>query len=174
MPHHPLIQFMCPTDFNQAHIIIYYYLFLFRSARSIGLRQCLGIRGSFFSLQLYRYFVSQSGEFCRNNTLCCFSTSVYCCLFRYRLSPETFGYTLVSYLLMYSEFFHSLVHWTEWKEFRVYVRMTDSNSERNPSKWLERNYFLLLFFCSVVFATLQYYCLFIQNVGIPYFSWILN
>jgi hypothetical protein len=27
--------------------------------------------------------------------LCCFSTSV-CCLFRYRLSPETFGYTLVS------------------------------------------------------------------------------
>jgi hypothetical protein len=28
--------------------------------------------------------------------LCCFSRSVYCyCLFRYRLSPETFGYTLV-------------------------------------------------------------------------------
>jgi hypothetical protein len=27
----------------------YYYLFLFRSARSIGLRQCLAIRGSFFS-----------------------------------------------------------------------------------------------------------------------------
>jgi len=27
--------------------------------------------------------------------LCCFSTSVYCCCsFRYRLSPETFGYTL--------------------------------------------------------------------------------
>jgi hypothetical protein len=27
--------------------------------------------------------------------LCCFSTRVYyCCLFRYRLSPETFGYTL--------------------------------------------------------------------------------
>jgi hypothetical protein len=31
----------------------------------------------------YRYFVSQSSEFCRYNTLCCFSTSVYCCcLFR--------------------------------------------------------------------------------------------
>jgi hypothetical protein len=30
--------------------------------------------------------------------LCCFSTSVYfCCLFRYRLSPETFGYTLVGW-----------------------------------------------------------------------------
>jgi hypothetical protein len=27
----------------------YYYLFLFRSARSIGLRQCLAIRGSCFS-----------------------------------------------------------------------------------------------------------------------------
>jgi len=32
---------------------------------------------------LYRYFVSQSSEFCRHNPLCCFSTSVYCCLFRY-------------------------------------------------------------------------------------------
>jgi hypothetical protein len=29
--------------------IIYYYLFLFRSARNIGLRQCLAIRGSCFS-----------------------------------------------------------------------------------------------------------------------------
>jgi hypothetical protein len=42
-------------------------------------------------------FVSQSSEFCFHNPLCCFSTSVYCCccLFRYRLSPETFRYTLV-------------------------------------------------------------------------------
>jgi len=41
--------------------------------------------------------VSQSNEFCGYNPLCCFSTSVYycCCLFRYRLSPETFGYILV-------------------------------------------------------------------------------
>jgi hypothetical protein len=31
-------------------------------------------------------------------SLCCFS-SVYCCLFRYRLSPETFGYTLVGLYL---------------------------------------------------------------------------
>jgi hypothetical protein len=47
-------------------------------------------------VQLYHYFVSQSSEFCRHNPLCCFSTSVYCCgLVRYRLSPETFGYTLV-------------------------------------------------------------------------------
>jgi hypothetical protein len=48
-------------------------------------------------VQLYRYFVSQSSEFCRNNPLCCFSTGDYycCCLFRYRLSPETFGYTLI-------------------------------------------------------------------------------
>jgi len=45
---------------------------------------------------LYRYFVSQSSEFCRHNSLCCFSASVYC-LFRYRLSPETSGYTLVYY-----------------------------------------------------------------------------
>jgi hypothetical protein len=35
-------------------------------------------------------------EFCRHNPLCCVS-SVYCCkrIFRYRLSPETFGYTVV-------------------------------------------------------------------------------
>jgi hypothetical protein len=48
-------------------------------------------------VQLYRYFVSQCSEFCRRNPLCCFSASVYCCccLFRYRLSPETFGYTLL-------------------------------------------------------------------------------
>jgi hypothetical protein len=50
-------------------------------------------------MQLYRYFVSQSSDFCRHNPLCCFSTSVYYCkrIFRYRLSPETFGYTLVPY-----------------------------------------------------------------------------
>jgi hypothetical protein len=42
-------------------------------------------------LQLYSYSVSQFSEFCRHNPLCWFSTSVYCCLFRYRLSPETFG-----------------------------------------------------------------------------------
>jgi hypothetical protein len=32
-------------------------------------------------VQLYRYFVSQSSEFCRHNSLCCFSTSVYCCYY---------------------------------------------------------------------------------------------
>jgi hypothetical protein len=46
--------------------------------------------------QLYRHFMSQYSEFCRYNPLSCFSTSVYCCcLFRYRLSLETFGYTFV-------------------------------------------------------------------------------
>jgi hypothetical protein len=52
-------------------------------------------------VQLDRYFVSQSSEFCRNNSLCCFSTRVNCCycLYRYRFSPETFGYTLVYWLL---------------------------------------------------------------------------
>jgi hypothetical protein len=47
--------------------------------------------------------VSQSGEFCRHNPLCCFSTNVYCYkgIFRYRLSPETFGYTLLCPLPQY-------------------------------------------------------------------------
>jgi hypothetical protein len=44
-------------------------------------------------MQLYHYSMSQSSEFCRRNRLNYFSTC--CCLFRYRLSPETFGYTLV-------------------------------------------------------------------------------
>jgi hypothetical protein len=41
-------------------------------------------------------FVSQSSEFCLHNPLCCF-LSVYCCcyLFHYRLSLETFGYTII-------------------------------------------------------------------------------
>jgi hypothetical protein len=48
-------------------------------------------------VQLYRYFVTQSSEFCHHNPLCCLSTSVYCCkrIFRYRLSPEAFGYSFV-------------------------------------------------------------------------------
>jgi len=60
--------------------------------------QCLGIRGYIQKfpdwprgsrtangttfchwMQLFRYFVSQSSEFCRHNHLCCFWTSVYCC-----------------------------------------------------------------------------------------------
>jgi len=48
-------------------------------------------------VQLYRYSMSQSSEFCRHNLLCCLSTNVYCCkgTSRYRLSPETFGHTPV-------------------------------------------------------------------------------
>jgi hypothetical protein len=50
------------------------------------------------SEQNLTYFLSQSSEFCRHNPLCCFSTSIYCCthIFHYRISPDTFGYTLVS------------------------------------------------------------------------------
>jgi hypothetical protein len=65
----------------------------YRSQRRI--RECIQ--------KLYRYFVSQSSEFCRHNPLCCFSASVYCCcLFRYRFSPETFGYTLVRRVLFWT------------------------------------------------------------------------
>jgi len=48
-------------------------------------------------VQLYRYFVSQSSEFCCHNHLCCFSTYNIKGkrIFRYRLSPENFGYNLV-------------------------------------------------------------------------------
>jgi hypothetical protein len=49
------------------------------------------------SVQLYRYFVSQSSEVCRHNPLCCFSMSNTKDkhISRYRLSPETFGYAVV-------------------------------------------------------------------------------
>jgi len=42
-------------------------------------------------------FCELACEFCLRNRLCCFPTSVYCCksIFGYRLSPETFRYTLV-------------------------------------------------------------------------------
>jgi len=48
-------------------------------------------------MQLYRYFVSQSSEFYRHNPSCCFlmSNAKGEGMFRYRLSPETFGYKLV-------------------------------------------------------------------------------
>jgi hypothetical protein len=47
-------------------------------------------------VQFYRNFMSQSSEFCLHNPLSCFPTSVYsCCLFHYRLSSETFGYTFI-------------------------------------------------------------------------------
>jgi hypothetical protein len=60
-------------------------------------------------VQFYRYFVSQSNEFCRHNPLCCFSTSVCsCCLFRYRLSSETFGYNLVLWEVNSSDHFISM------------------------------------------------------------------
>jgi len=54
-------------------------------------------------VQLYRYFVSQSSEFCRHNPLCCFSTSNTKdkCAFRLLLSPETFGYTLVFFWFVF-------------------------------------------------------------------------
>jgi hypothetical protein len=60
-------------------------------------------------MQLYRYSVSQSSEFCRRNPLCCFTTSVYCCkrIFRYRFSLETFEYILIRLLSGQMWFFES-------------------------------------------------------------------
>jgi hypothetical protein len=57
-----------------------------------------------YQVQSYCYFMSQCSEFCRRNRLCCFSTSVYCCkrIFRYRLSPETFGYEIVQLTSFFS------------------------------------------------------------------------
>jgi hypothetical protein len=53
-------------------------------------------------MQLYRYFVRQPSELRRSKSLCCFSTNVYCCkrIFRYRLSPETFGSCSYPYIFV--------------------------------------------------------------------------
>jgi len=77
-------------------------------------------------VQLYSYFVSQSSEFYRHKPLCYFSTSVYCCnyLLRYRLNPETFGYTLVhGYVFLISE---------QWS--KVSVAHSLSNGSSNLAK----------------------------------------
>jgi len=51
-------------------------------------------------VQLYRYFVSQSSEFCRHKPLkrTAASNTKGKRKFPYRLSPETFGYTLLVWL----------------------------------------------------------------------------
>jgi len=56
--------------------------------------------------------LSQSSEFCPHNPLCCFSTSVCCCycLFRYLLSPETFGYTLVQLIFSFVKYVNNYTH----------------------------------------------------------------
>jgi hypothetical protein len=53
-------------------------------------------------LQMVQLSATRCIEFCRHNPLCCFSTSVYCCkrIFRYRLSPETFGNSLIRLSLL--------------------------------------------------------------------------
>jgi len=66
-------------------------------------------------VQLYRYFVSQSSKFCYLKVLCCFSTSAYYCSFRYRLSPDTFGCTVVDYIALCGLFLESCNRWNSWE-----------------------------------------------------------
>jgi hypothetical protein len=51
-------------------------------------------------VQLYRYYVSQSGEFCRHNPLCCFSTSVYCCKRIFSLSTQSGNFWIYPRILL--------------------------------------------------------------------------
>jgi hypothetical protein len=61
-------------------------------------------------VQLYRYIVSQSSEFCCHDPLCCFSVSVLLLFISLWLSPETFGFTLVhSYVHIYI-YIHTYTH----------------------------------------------------------------
>jgi len=67
--------------------------------------------------------VSRSSEFCRHNPLCCFSTSVYCCLFRYRLRPETFGYTLVYEAVVYIQLPRVREYWCDFVNLVINIRI---------------------------------------------------
>jgi hypothetical protein len=87
--------------------------------------------------------VSQSSEFCYNNTFCCFSTSGYCCkrIFRHRLIPETFGHTVV-----HADRFFSRMKQSKSK-FRLRitsanlhdVRIDTSNIKLNVNSLAEQN-----------------------------------
>jgi len=86
-------------------------------------------------MQLYRYFVSQCSEFCRHNPLCCSSTSVYSCkcIFRYQLSPETFGYTLVQEAWWRSHTNSRRWHWMEMSgQLHAPVFLLGERSSRRP------------------------------------------
>jgi hypothetical protein len=89
-------------------------------------------------------FVSWSSEFCRHNPLCCFSTSVYCCtrIFRYRLSPETSGHSLVKYdaphrRTLHNEHAHNLYSSPHF--FRV-IKFRRVGETRNAYKFLIGNH----------------------------------
>jgi hypothetical protein len=68
-------------------------------------------------VQLYRYFVSQSSEFCRHNLLKGRATNNTKGkpILLYQLSPKTFGYTLVWY-----EFASKLIHFVHLT-VRIYL-----------------------------------------------------
>jgi hypothetical protein len=86
-------------------------------------------------MQLYRYFVSQSSEFCRHNPLCCFSTSVYCCklIFRYRLSPETFESTLVCNRIVSRKLWAINVYIENTRDFGRVAQLLEGGSYKRQS-----------------------------------------
>jgi hypothetical protein len=98
------------AEWNSERLVSYHKTLWRQHPEELDLKLVHDIRGCVHKLpdwrtanglRLYRYFVSQCSEFWRHNALRCFSTSVYCCkrVFLYRLSPETFEYTLVNYIL---------------------------------------------------------------------------
>jgi hypothetical protein len=76
--------------------------------------------------------------FCRHNPLRCFSTSVYCCkrIFRYRLSPETFGYTLVLYQNYATHCSLPEVHltYTTIRNFSLNFLLSAKHTEHTPRR----------------------------------------
>jgi hypothetical protein len=102
-----------------------------------------------YRVQLYRYFVSQSSEFCRHSPLCCFSMSVCCCccycLFCHRLSLETFGYTLV----------HSIYHYIMRHKTYIFTLVLSTSSQLRAL----RQCFLNCGVALVIFKMLGIYCL---------------
>jgi hypothetical protein len=92
-------------------------------------------------VHLYRYFMSQSSEFCRHNPLCCFSTSVYCC-FLISLSTQSGNFWI--YPRIHTLFSTAQVNiWILARHLYVYSWIDDRK------RWLQVEVFWVVMSCSV-------------------------
>jgi hypothetical protein len=80
---------------------------------------------------VYRYFMSQSSEFCRRNPLYCFSTSVYCCKAFISVSTQSGNFWIQGHEPTYSTVMCSLLyfyvcnsHFRQWIRVEVLWIMT--------------------------------------------------
>jgi len=115
-------------------------------------------------MQLYRYFVSQSSEFCRHNPFCCFSTSVYCCCYFVMTQSRNFWiYPRICSLFVFQWSFSTGIFPSKFNTFYHTCYMPEQNSSNiNPikiylpsNKWHLNHTFVKILFCMAVKQQLQ-------------------